>query len=721
MKRVSLLVVGLLCLSIVAYAGEVITNDTGETATGLRITFSAPVIIVGFGDILASVDSQMSASEFVFSGGTVVPWESHWFNYAPVTASVMETEWYTESLTGQHNAGLADLGDEFLCGAFAGGTWGLTYSEAYLLPEDHVAFLQSLNARWVGLCIDLTIDNSMSPVVRLMTEEDRYPTFGDEELRTLICRLRQEGFRVYMTPAFSGLDDYEDTPVSKGIKRYQLGDPYAYEEDPDVHRESWPWDPAHREHEAYVAEFFRTYTEWAVYYAQIAEEEGVELYSLGTETDRLFRTRPHGSRWVTSYRDELTTMARQVRGVFGGALTYDMLYSTHLRHEEGEWGDSEALWGDLDLDVIGVSAYFRLLDQQVTSQVPSVAVLRQAWERIFQETLVPIQTRYPNKPIVFLEYGYNDFLGASANSPDEGNFDSRVWVDADRNGLDDGEEEQAAIHEALFQTVERNPGILDGLFLWGHLIATDVGWRKSFGLMRDFSVRDKLAADVVARWYGEWASALDYSGEEPCWKPASRTNEVLRELTWDDLPSLLSWEDSDSFKYWELNLASSESTATDTPNGQLDESALGVRSVHGAILNTGIAVKLVYAPGQGPAFDPIENATKQGPTDNPNIEFVLTIGSQRDGIFLSVGHTSAAFVGGQCGSQDELVIPWEFIDVGNDLIGITVPFSLVGTDQCLFGGEENRTLELTVAFRGQTTHAFIAYPGVGVMDILDDL
>ena len=98
MKRVSLLVVGLLCLSIVAYAGEVITNDTGEPATGLRITFSAPVIIVGFGDILTSVDSQMSASEFVFSGGTVEPWESHWFNYAPTTVSVVKVEWLTGSV-----------------------------------------------------------------------------------------------------------------------------------------------------------------------------------------------------------------------------------------------------------------------------------------------------------------------------------------------------------------------------------------------------------------------------------------------------------------------------------------------------------------------------------------------------------------------------------------------------------------------------------------------
>lgn len=50
MKKASLLLVGLLVVSITAHAGNVMTNDTGEDATGLRVTFSSPVIITGFGD-----------------------------------------------------------------------------------------------------------------------------------------------------------------------------------------------------------------------------------------------------------------------------------------------------------------------------------------------------------------------------------------------------------------------------------------------------------------------------------------------------------------------------------------------------------------------------------------------------------------------------------------------------------------------------------------------
>jgi len=101
MKRLSLLFVGMLCLSVVGYAGEVITNDTGEDATGLRVLFSTPVLITAFGDTLPFVEAQMLSFEYVFSGGIVKAWESHWFNYSPATATVVETEWLNQPLASQ--------------------------------------------------------------------------------------------------------------------------------------------------------------------------------------------------------------------------------------------------------------------------------------------------------------------------------------------------------------------------------------------------------------------------------------------------------------------------------------------------------------------------------------------------------------------------------------------------------------------------------------------
>jgi hypothetical protein len=109
MKTLGLLLAGLLLVSLIVGAGEVITNDTGEDATGLRVSFSTPVLITAFGDILTSVDPQMLAFGFVFSGGTVEPWESHWFNYAPTTARVMETEWLASIPTAPQGLPLEQL------------------------------------------------------------------------------------------------------------------------------------------------------------------------------------------------------------------------------------------------------------------------------------------------------------------------------------------------------------------------------------------------------------------------------------------------------------------------------------------------------------------------------------------------------------------------------------------------------------------------------------
>jgi len=103
MRRIGLLLIGVLCLSVVVSVGEVITNNTGEDATGLRVTFSQPVLITAFGDILTSVDPQMLSFEFVFSGGTVESWGSQWFNYAPATASIIETEWLTGNTASAAN------------------------------------------------------------------------------------------------------------------------------------------------------------------------------------------------------------------------------------------------------------------------------------------------------------------------------------------------------------------------------------------------------------------------------------------------------------------------------------------------------------------------------------------------------------------------------------------------------------------------------------------
>ena len=48
------------------------------------------------------------------------------------------------------------------------------------------------------------------------------------------------------------------------------------------------------------------------------------------------------------------------------------------------------------------------------------------------------------------------------------------------------------------------PGVVIGAFLWDVNIATLDEYENSFGQMRTFNIRDKLAEAVVRERYGEW-------------------------------------------------------------------------------------------------------------------------------------------------------------------------------------------------------------------------
>jgi len=99
MKTLGLLLAGFLFVSLLVGAGEVITNDTGEDASGLRISFSSLVLITGFGDSFTSVSPQMLSYDFTFSGGVVEPFGSNWVSWAPLTASIVGYEWIRNGLS----------------------------------------------------------------------------------------------------------------------------------------------------------------------------------------------------------------------------------------------------------------------------------------------------------------------------------------------------------------------------------------------------------------------------------------------------------------------------------------------------------------------------------------------------------------------------------------------------------------------------------------------
>ena len=236
----------------------------------------------------------------------------------------------------------------------------------------------------------------------------------------------------------------------------------------------------------------------AIHFAGIAEEEGVRLYSLGTETERLFRTRPGGDYWINHFGTELQSMVDRMRVVYSGLLTYDMQYKAYWRDwfAPGSW----RLWQDLDLDVIGVSAWFPLVDEPPTTAM-DVDSLRREYERIFSDHLIPMAERNPGRPLVFLEYAGVDTVEAPAGPNIWPDNSSLVFTDTNGNGLDDGQEVQDNMYRALFETMEAYPGLVHGAFFWDTWIAVNGGHWESPSVHRAYSFRGKPSEQTVREWY----------------------------------------------------------------------------------------------------------------------------------------------------------------------------------------------------------------------------
>jgi len=123
-----------------------------------------------------------------------------------------------------------------------------------------------------------------------------------------------------------------------------------------------------------------SYREFIHYYARLAEENKVELYSIGVEFSRLAMEKPVFWRGLI----------KEVRSIYSGKLTYAANW--YEAYEKINFWD--------DLDYIGVQAYFPL----VKHKNPSVEAISLGWEK-YLPTLSKIAKQF-NKKILFTEIGY---------------------------------------------------------------------------------------------------------------------------------------------------------------------------------------------------------------------------------------------------------------------------------------------------------------------------
>ena len=476
-----------------------VEDEGGSGVGGVAVTFSPGEAsgTVSPATTLTDADGTTSAEWTLGSGRSQ--------SVAVSAAGELATEFLAQLVSGPYACGPATRPmhrvELPLRALSAAGYWGtneevveewMKTGTGAIVPADYIDWIKGLHVNWVGVVVSLRMEDSMDAAL------DRETTFPDPAIRQLIRDLRAEGIDVYLTLA---IDDWEARQASRPAWRWQLGHPG----DPGrgVRPEHWPWRPDHPDHERFVSEFWESYTEQAVHFARIAQEEGARMFSLGTETDRLFRTRAGGYNTVTHFGEQLAAMVARVRAVYDGLLTYDMHYDV-LKVPDFYGPGSLCLWEDLNLDVMGISAWFDLVDAPPSS-VMSVASLEMAYDRIFREYLIPLAYDNPDRPMVFLEYGAMDLVVAPfspANTLGQG--ERAVFTDANGNGVDDGKETQANIYQALFNTMEAYPGVVHGAFLWDNWIASDEMWSWFWAHARNFDIRGKPAEEVVRTTYNSY-------------------------------------------------------------------------------------------------------------------------------------------------------------------------------------------------------------------------
>lgn len=251
--------------------------------------------------------------------------------------------------------------------------------------------------------VSLVVAWSMRDIRASTVHRHPVETVPDEEVRRYIRLARAEGLKVMLFPILH-------------MERRRSGEWRGKLE---------PRDPER---------WWKSYAGYIKHYARIAQEEKVDIYSVGSE---LLSIEHEEERWKAVIRD--------ARGLFSGKLTYSANWD-HFDHV--------SFWADLD--IAGMTGYFELSDDPQ----PDLAELRAVWDGA-----VDVIGVYPGRagiPVMLTEVGYPSQVGSVAHPWDytrQKDPDPHVQYLAFR-----------AMYEAWNDRAKRlKPGEklgLSGLFLW---------------------------------------------------------------------------------------------------------------------------------------------------------------------------------------------------------------------------------------------------------------
>jgi hypothetical protein len=300
-----------------------------------------------------------------------------------------------------------------------GMVFGLFARHEPSYADDSLQEMQRLGVTSVSIMIPW-----VTPHVRSLTmapRGDMTPT--DASLERAIRAARRRGMSVLLMPFLY-------------VDRMEAGEWRGALQPPD-----WP-------------AWFDQYGDFILHYARLAQREGVEYLSIGSE---LCSTEARSDEW--------SVLIDAVRAVYRGKL----LYSSN-------WDHLESVGFAQRLDVLGMNAYFKLSDDPNAPEEHMVA----AWEGIRRE--VETWRRGVGLDIILTEVGYPSRHGAGI---DPWNYDAPGAADL---------EIQARCYRAFRKAWEGAPHVRGVYFYlwWGAGGAGDTG----------YTPRGKPAEQVIRQWFG---------------------------------------------------------------------------------------------------------------------------------------------------------------------------------------------------------------------------
>ena len=199
------------------------------------------------------------------------------------------------------------------------------------------------------------------------------------------------------------------------------------------------------------------YEKYILDFAQLAQQEKIELFCFGTELGNSVAKRP----------EYWSQLIQKIKKIYTGKLTY-----------AANWDDFDKVPFWNELDYIGIDAYFPLSD----ATTPAVADLNEAWQQhILKMEKLQAKT---NKKILFTEFGYRN-SDQAAKEP---------WKE-NQSGINNLA--QANAYESLFQTLTQKKWFAGG-FAWKWYADA---YHKEAKNSIDYTPQEKPALETIKKWY----------------------------------------------------------------------------------------------------------------------------------------------------------------------------------------------------------------------------